>query len=110
MRLWGQRSATEYQHQILENFLALVTVVRFATMRSTSEQRIKIVEEQLQLYLSSFVELYSATALHPNHHMSLHLPECLRAFGPVHGWWAFPFERYNGILQQIETNNRRGEL
>jgi hypothetical protein len=48
--------------------------------------------------------------LYPNHHLSLHLAECIRNFGPVHGWWAFPFERYNGIIQRYNTNNKMGEF
>ena len=45
----------------------------------------------------------------PNHHLSLHLYECLVLFGPVHGWWAFPFERYNGLLRRININYKPGK-
>ena len=43
-----------------------------------------------------------------HHHLSLHLPECLRDFGPVHSWWAYPFERFNGIIQRTKSNKRVG--
>jgi hypothetical protein len=78
-------------------------------MRSTSEKRIRIAEEQLVQYLESLVTLFSAKVLVTNHHMSLHVMECLRMFGPVHGWWAFPFERYNGILARSNTNFKIGK-
>ncbi|KAL4081260.1 hypothetical protein J3A83DRAFT_4083811, partial [Scleroderma citrinum] len=35
---------------------------------------------------------------------------CLHIFGPTHGCWAFPFKRYNGILQCFTTNTRIGEM
>ncbi len=44
----------------------------------------------------------------PNHHLSLHLYTCLLLFGAVAGWWAFPFERYNGLVAKTETNNKPG--
>lgn len=109
VRLWGQSGSTQQQKDLLDNFLALVTAVRWATMRSTSEERVKIVEDHLQHYLTTLVLLFSEDNLVPNHHFSLHLVECIRAFGPVHGWWSFPFERYNGILQSQNTNNRLGK-
>ena len=40
-----------------------------------------------------------------NDHLSLHLPPFLEDFGPVHGWWAFAFERYNGVLGRLNKNN-----
>lgn len=108
IRLWGHPEATARETALLGNFLALVIMVRWATKRSTSEEHLKILEDNLQYYLKSLVELFSEDALYPNHHLSLHLPECIRNFGPVHGWWAFPFERYNGIIQRFNTNNKMG--
>ncbi|KAI0788085.1 hypothetical protein C8Q74DRAFT_1366864 [Fomes fomentarius] len=36
--------------------------------------------------------------------------ECLLAFGPVHGWWSFPFKWINGLLQRLNTNYKPGEM
>jgi len=38
------------------------------------------------------------------------LYEYLRRFGPVHGWWTFPFERLIGMLERIPTNFKIGML
>lgn len=35
---------------------------------------------------------------------------CLEAFGPIHGWWSYPFERYNGVLQWLNTNYKPSAL
>ena len=43
-------------------------------------------------------------------HMHCHLASCLREFGPVYSFWLFPFERYNGILEDQPTNNRSIEM
>lgn len=109
VRLWGHPGASDREKALLDNFLALAAAVRWATKRTTSENHIRILEEQLQIYLNGVVALFSETALYPNHHISLHLAECIRNFGPVHGWWTFPFERYNGIIQRQKSNRKFGE-
>ena len=43
-------------------------------------------------------------------HMHCHLAACVREFGPIHSFWLFPFERYNGILEGQPTNNRSIDL
>ena len=42
--------------------------------------------------------------------MHLHLTDCLHDFGPLHGFWLYSFERYNGLLGNQPTNNRSIEL
>lgn len=109
IRLWGVPNASKEHKAYLDNFLELVTAVRWATMRSTSERHIQIIQHNLRQYLQSLVKLFSPHVLKVNHHLSLHLVECLHLFGPVHGWWAFPFERYNGMLARTNTNDKEGE-
>ncbi|KAF8229173.1 hypothetical protein L208DRAFT_1287986 [Tricholoma matsutake] len=108
IQLWGNTEATSRQPALLDNFLVLVTAVCWATKCSTSEEHIKILNDQLQKYLHSLVQLFGKSAIWANQHLSLHLAECICNFGPVHGWWAFPFERYSGIIQQHNTNNKFG--
>ncbi|KAM6491028.1 hypothetical protein JOM56_013267 [Amanita muscaria] len=110
IRIWGTPGATEREKAMLENFLALATAIRWSTSRTTSEQHIAIFEQEIQLYFKTFLALFSSDALVPNHHATLHLAECLRAFGPVHGWWTFPFERFNGLIQRQKTNNKPNEM
>ncbi|OJT15383.1 hypothetical protein TRAPUB_8050 [Trametes pubescens] len=103
-RLWGVASAAQRERLLLENFIHLVTAVDLATRRSMSEERAKAFDDHMFKYLQGLRELF-AHDLVPNHHLSLHLVTCLLMFGPVHGWWAFPFERYNGLLGALNTNN-----
>ena len=43
-------------------------------------------------------------------HVACHLKQCITDFGPVRSFWLFSFERYNGILENIPTNNRSLEI
>ena len=47
-------------------------------------------------------ELYGAQSCTPNMHMHCHLKECIKDVGPLHSFWCFSFERYNGILENMQ--------
>ena len=104
-RLWGTAEASDRDRLILDNFLPLVRAVDLATRRTTDPQRIEKFDRHMFHYLETLRTVFGHQFV-PNHHLSLHLHECLLLFGPVHSWWAFPFERYNGLLQHLNTNNK----
>ena len=107
VRLWGVTGATERDRLLLDNFIHLVTAVDLATRRSMDEERAKAFDHHMLLYLQGLREIFSHHLV-PNHHLSLHLVACLLLFGPVHGWWAYPFERFNGLLGSLNINNLPG--
>ena len=41
---------------------------------------------------------YGKNLITPNLHLSLHLNECCKDYGPLYSFWCFSFERMNGIL------------
>lgn len=41
---------------------------------------------------------YGECLITPNLHLSLHLNECCKDYGPLYSFWCFSFERMNGIL------------
>ena len=43
-------------------------------------------------------------------HLHCHLRTCILDYGPLHGFWCFAFERYNGILGSMPNNNRSIEM
>ena len=51
-----------------------------------------------------FESLYGSESCTPNMHMACHIRENILDFGPLSAFWCFPFERYNGILEQISTS------
>lgn len=109
-RLWAVQSASDRQRRMLENFMDLVTATKLATMRSLNAARIKLYHAHMMKYLQGFLELYPDAGFKPNQHISLHLTQMLRDFGPTHAWRCFPFERLNSILQSIDTNKKFGKF
>ena len=61
-------------------------------------------------FCTKFEQLYGKAACTPNMHLHCHLKEIILDYGPIHTFWCFSFERYNGILGSIQTNNRSIEL
>ena len=43
-------------------------------------------------------------------HMHCHLRACIMDYGPLHGFWLYAFERYNGLLGAMPNNNRSIEI
>ncbi|KAI0089954.1 hypothetical protein BDY19DRAFT_888596 [Irpex rosettiformis] len=109
VRLWGGASATKRQKQMLENFLYLVSAVRVGTEKPMCQELAENFDHYFYEYLQTLRKSFEQDLV-PNHHLALHLCECLTRFGPVQGWWAFPFERYNGLIARIKTNNRTRDM
>jgi hypothetical protein len=59
---------------------------------------------------SDFLLLKFGSSCTPNMHLHCHLKDIIRDYGPIHSFWCFSFERYNGILGSFTTNNRSIEL
>ncbi|KAI0738686.1 hypothetical protein C8Q80DRAFT_1113325 [Daedaleopsis nitida] len=108
-RLWGHSNATVEEQAVLQNFVHLVIATDLASRRSMSPQRAAEYDRHMLAYLQGIVELFDVSLV-PNHHLALHLTICLAMFGPVHGWWSYPFERYNGMLQRLNTNHKAYEI
>ena len=58
----------------------------------------------------SFERLYGKKYVTPNMHLHCHLKECVIDCGPVHAFWCFSFERFNGILGAMQVNGRSVEV
>ncbi|KAI1786040.1 hypothetical protein LXA43DRAFT_898720 [Ganoderma leucocontextum] len=108
-RLWGSSNTPDKYKLLLDNFLALVCAVDLATRRSMDAEHIEKFDRYMMHYLETLRSLFNHQLV-PNHHLSLHLRQCLLIFGPVHAWWAFPFERYNGLLQHLNTNSKTDKM
>ena len=92
-----------------EHYKCWLLFVRACTMLCTriiSESTVDLADRFLLLFCRTIESLYGHSACTPNHHLSLHLRECLLDYGPVHSMWCFPFERYNGVLNKCHTNKK----
>ena len=114
IRLWGftndgsPRSARCLE--ILKVTSSLISAVIIATSHTVTPESPTAYKQHMLDYINGIKRLFPDYQLHPNHHMSLHIPEFLLLFGPVHSWWAFPFERLIGNIQRVSNNGIIGKL
>ncbi|OAD76909.1 hypothetical protein PHYBLDRAFT_165407 [Phycomyces blakesleeanus NRRL 1555(-)] len=92
----------------LENWILFVDACRLLTKPSINDKEIDEAHSKLQLFCTRFQTLYGKSAVTPNMHLHLHLGECVHDFGPIYAFWLYSFERYNGLLKNIETNQKGG--
>lgn len=67
---------------------------------------IKEADKFLHEFCIAVERLYGSEACTINLHLHCHLAEHLLDYGPAHATWCFSFERFNGILGGVPTNNR----
>ena len=84
----------------------LLFVLAILCTRLINVRDIVTAEAFLVQFCRTYENFYGAEHCTPNMHMQLHLRDCLLDYGPVHAFWCFAFERYNGILGAYPTNSR----
>ncbi|KDN50878.1 hypothetical protein RSAG8_00505, partial [Rhizoctonia solani AG-8 WAC10335] len=93
---------------IWECVIDLTTSIRLFTSWVAYTPDIERAEQYMQRYCEGLLRLL--IKLQPNHHFAMHLRQYFEAFGPCYAWWLFPYERFNGILEQVELNNHPDEI
>ena len=94
----------------LECWRHFVLACRKISEYTLSQDNLVVADTLFVRFCKKVKELYGREALTPNMHMHCHLVSCMQDFGPMRGFWLFPFERYNGILGSQPTNNRSIEI
>ncbi|KIP01817.1 hypothetical protein PHLGIDRAFT_52994, partial [Phlebiopsis gigantea 11061_1 CR5-6] len=108
VKTWGF-SSSEREKDLLKNYVHLVIAAEQGTRRSMSPERAELFTQESYEYLAGLRSLFQHKLVQ-NHHLSLHFAQCLSLFGPVHAWWTYPFERYNGVIGRLNKNNHPSEL
>jgi hypothetical protein len=110
--LWHRSSGANERsarcNKLLSVTLSLISAIAIACRRTTSPANAKLYLQHMKAYLDGLRDLITDYQFRPNHYMALHLPEYLICFGPVHGWWTFPFERLIGLIQRLPNNSKMG--
>ena len=83
-----------------------VDACRLLCSRAISHDGLEKMDSLILRFCRMFEQLYGAQACTPNLHLHCHLKQCLLDFGPAGSFWAFPFERLNGILGSVPTNHQ----
>ena len=108
VRLWGAYPAHSREHRLLENLLHLATATKIAAYRHMTEDLVRQYIDHMTAWLKGLRELFPGVPLESQQHLSLHLDQFLLNLGPTHAWRCFVFERWNYLLQLINTNNHLG--
>ncbi|KAJ3558229.1 hypothetical protein NM688_g1044 [Phlebia brevispora] len=106
---WALQEGTVHQ-ALVDNTMQLVFALRWALAPQITALHVSKYMDHMKCYLTGLQRLFPWMKLRPNHHYALHLGELLMRFGPMRGWWTFPFERLVGILQRVQTNMKPGQL
>jgi hypothetical protein len=106
IRLWGRDDGRK--RAMLNNYMHLITAIHIASSRISSELHVNDYTYHYQKYLDGMVSLYKEAKVSQTAHLCAHIGPLLRAFGPVHSWRTWAFERFNYTLQNINTNGHFG--
>ena len=87
-----------------------VLACRLLSCKVLSTQQMQLGDALLLQFCRRTQRLFGQDFITPNMHMHCHLRACIIDYGPLHGFWLYAFERYNGILGSMPTNNRSIEI
>ncbi|PPQ74877.1 hypothetical protein CVT26_011473 [Gymnopilus dilepis] len=114
IRLWALSSERSERsrrcYDILKVTLSLISAITLATSHSMTPANADAYLYHMLDYLNGIQRLFPGYRLKPNHHMAIHIHRYLLLFGPVHSWWALPFERLVGSLQRVPNSGKVGEM
>lgn len=87
--------------QCWSHFVKASIILRQYTIK---ESDLEVADEHLLKFCQEFQRIYGKEKCTPNMHLHNHLQECILDYGPASTFWAFPFERFNGILESFSKN------
>ncbi len=71
---------------------------------ASSLQGLQLGHSLLLQFCKRTERLYGKHLITPNMHLHMHLKSCIQDYGPLHGFWLYAFEGYNG-----PNNNRSAD-
>jgi hypothetical protein len=109
VRQWGNNEEDSRTVQMLTNYIDLIIAMRRTTKRKISQHNIDDAHKHRIAYLKNSLSLYPSHGLNPVQHLGIHYPTIFSRFGPTHAWRTNAYERYNHLLQRINTNSKAGK-
>ena len=94
----------------MECWRHFVLACRVLSSKSITQERIQLGDTLLLQFCRRTEHMFGKESITPNMHMHCHLAACIRDYGPLHGFWLYAFERYNGVLGSVPNNNHSIEL
>ena len=90
----------------LESWLQYVRACRILCKYDLSTHDIQLADAFLLRFCTKVEQLFGSSSITPNMHLHGHLKEDIHAFGPIHAFWLFAYETFNGILGSYPNNNK----
>ncbi|KAF8595016.1 hypothetical protein BDV93DRAFT_576770 [Ceratobasidium sp. AG-I] len=90
------------RQKIYDLVVLLSAASRLFTSWSVTLDDVSHAQRLLQQYCQGLLRL--GVKLQPNHHWSMHYERYFRLYGPAYAWWLFAYERFNGLLENVNTN------
>ena len=94
----------------LQCWQTFVLACKYLCRKTISHIDLQRADLLLLKFCKEVEKLYGKKAVTPNMHLHCHLKEIITDHGPIHSFWCFSFERYNGIMGSVFTNKRSLEL
>ncbi|EJU03312.1 hypothetical protein DACRYDRAFT_115499 [Dacryopinax primogenitus] len=94
--------------EMAANYLTLAAALKIFMRREITESELLRAKELYAQFFQGFVQIYGAENATPTMHWVTHMPEQIRRYGPIHGFWTFLFERLNKVLKNVPTNGHKG--
>ena len=93
----------------LECWRLFVLACRILCKQTVSVVEVDLADALLNRFCLRVESLYGNRSITPNLHIHGHIKDVLLDYGPVHEYWLFSFERYNGLMGKQPTNNKEIE-
>ncbi len=90
----------------LECWRQYVIACALISSKSISEGSVTTAHDYIVRFCKLSSMLYGKEFCTVNMHLHCHLRDIILDYGPIHSFWLFSFERYNGILGNIPNNHR----
>ena len=95
---------------VLECWRHFVQACRVLSTKQISLDQVLLGDAHLIQFCKRTQRIFRKESITPNMHMHCHLRSCILDYGPLHGFWLYAFERYNGLLGAMPHNNHSIEV
>ena len=90
----------------LECWRHFVLGCRLLCQCTLTKPQLRLGDCLIMQFCQKIEQLYGKDEITVNMHLHAHLKSCIEDYGPLHGFWVYAFERYNGILESVSNNSR----
>ena len=88
----------------MECWKHFVHACRILCSKQITKQQVQLADALLLQFCKRTERQYGEESTSPSMHNMCHLKQCIFDHGPLHEFWLFPFERFNGMLGKIPNN------